>query len=205
MSLPLAALVAQHTQGVDGSHDMAHIERVVANAKRLAAAEGLPPAELRLALAAAYCHDLDDAKYGGSPALARARAVLAACEEAFSPAEVERACAVIGGVSYTGERAASLASGGGGGGPPAAPPDRLTAIVQDADRLDAIGAHGIARCFCFGGARSRPLAESVAHFHEKLLLLRGLMKTPAGRAEAEGRHAYMEGFLAQLALEAASA
>jgi uncharacterized protein len=195
--LPLAALVAQHTQGVDGSHDMAHIERVVANARRLAAAEQLPPAELRLAIAAAYCHDLDDAKYGGTPALARARAALAACEEAFTPAEVERACAVIGGVSYTGERA-SLASGGGGA------PDRLTAIVQDADRLDAIGAHGIARCFCFGGARSRPLAESVAHFHEKLLKLRAMMKTQGGREEAEGRHAYMEGFLAQLAREASA-
>jgi uncharacterized protein len=125
---------------------------------------------------------------------------LAACEEGFTAAEVERVCAVIAGVSYTGERA-SLAAGA----PPSpSAPDRLTAIVQDADRLDAIGAHGIARCFCFGGARSRPLAESVAHFHEKLLRLRAMMKTQGGREEAEGRHAYMEGFLAQLAREASA-
>jgi uncharacterized protein len=198
--MSLASLVAAQTQGVDGSHDFAHISRVVANARRLCAAEQLPAAEARLAVAAALTHDLDDAKYGGSAALTRARAALAACEEGFTAAEVERVCAVIAGVSYTGERA-SLASGS----PPASAPDRLTAIVQDADRLDAIGAHGIARCFCFGGARSRPLAESVAHFHEKLLRLRDMMKTPAGRAEAQGRHAYMEAFLAQLALETASA
>lgn len=63
------------------------------------------------------------------------------------------------------------------------------AIVQDADRLDAIGAVGIARCFTFGGAkgRSNGLDESVAHFHEKLELLEGLMKTETGRELAEQR------------------
>lgn len=187
----LPELVAKYTEGVDGSHDIAHLQRVVANCTRLSAAEALPPGEARLALAAAWCHDLDDKKYGGTDALDKARRVLTACAEAFSADEVERVCGIIQGVSFTGERAGSSGSA----------PDRLTAIVQDADRLDAIGAHGIARCFAFGGARSRPLAESVQHFHDKLLLLRGMMKTAVGRAEAESRHEYMVAFLAQLARE----
>lgn len=66
------------------------------------------------------------------------------------------------------------------------------AIVQDADRLDAIGAVGIARCFTFGGARGRSgqgqgLQESVAHFVEKLERLEGMMKTDTGRALARER------------------
>lgn len=63
------------------------------------------------------------------------------------------------------------------------------AIVQDADRLDAIGAVGIARCFTFGGAKGREngLDESVAHFHEKLELLEGMMKTETGRELAKER------------------
>lgn len=63
------------------------------------------------------------------------------------------------------------------------------AIVQDADRLDAIGAVGIARCFTFGGAKGREngLDESVTHFHEKLELLEGMMKTETGRELAKER------------------
>ena len=174
---------------------MAHIERVVANVKRLAAVEGLSPAELRLVTAAAYVHDLDDRKYGGDDSYSKARQVLAECGDGLSAAEVEAVVGIVKGVSFTGEKA-SLAAGAG-----AAPTDRLTACVQDADRLDAIGATGIARCFCFGGARSRPLSESVAHFHEKLLLLKGMMKTEAGRQEAESRHTVMLAFLEQLQRE----
>lgn len=63
------------------------------------------------------------------------------------------------------------------------------AIVQDADRLDAIGAVGIARCFTFGGAKGRAngLETSVEHFHEKLELLEGMMKTETGRELAKER------------------
>ncbi len=198
MASTLAERVERLTEGVDGSHDFAHIRRVVVNALRLCKEEALSPADTRLCIAAAYAHDLDDKKYGGTDGLSRARAVLAEAAEAYTQEEVEAICTIIGGVSFTGERAAAGAGAAGG-----APCDRLTACVQDADRLDAIGAHGIARCFCFGGSRSRPLAESVQHFHDKLLLLRDMMKTPAGRRAAEERHAYMLAFLAQLEAESA--
>lgn len=60
-------------------------------------------------------------------------------------------------------------------------------LVQDADRLDAIGAVGIGRCFVFGGMRSRAMADSITHFREKLLHLEGLMKTETGRKMARIR------------------
>lgn len=104
-------------------------------------------------------------------------------------------------------------------------------MVNDADQLDAIGAIGIARCFTFGGARGRPLYDSstlatgeaalpkskeayagaktkgnqdtVAHFYEKLLHLKGRMRTAEGRRVAEARHAFMVSFLDQLRAEVA--
>ena len=68
-------------------------------------------------------------------------------------------------------------------------------IVQDADRLDAIGAIGIARTFAYGGKHGRAPEDSIAHFHEKLLLLKDMMNTEKAKELAEGRHAFMEAFL----------
>ena len=71
-------------------------------------------------------------------------------------------------------------------------------IVQDADRLDAIGAIGIARTFAFGGKNGRSIEASVQHFHDKLLLLKDAMNTEEARNMAEARHACMVQFLSQL-------
>ncbi len=67
--------------------------------------------------------------------------------------------------------------------------------MQDADRLDALGAIGAARTFAYGGEHGRSLDESVAHFHEKLLLLKDEMNTDTARRMAEERHAFLERFL----------
>lgn len=67
--------------------------------------------------------------------------------------------------------------------------------MQDADRLDAMGAVGVARTFAYGGSRGRSLQESIAHFHEKLLLLYGLMNTETGRLLARERHEFLLTFL----------
>ena len=75
--------------------------------------------------------------------------------------------------------------------------------VQDADRLDAIGAIGIARTFAFGGSRGRKIydpegidnSSSIQHFYDKLLLLKDRMNTPAGKELARQRDAYLRGFL----------
>ena len=68
-------------------------------------------------------------------------------------------------------------------------------IIQDADRLDAIGAIGIARTFAYGGKHGRTPEGSISHFHEKLLLLKDLMNTEKAKEMAESRHAFMEQFL----------
>jgi uncharacterized protein len=79
-------------------------------------------------------------------------------------------------------------------------------IVQDADRLDAIGAIGIARAFSYGGFRNNPIyipdeisagssRSTIGHFHDKLLKLKYLMNTPTGRQIAEKRHRYIEDYL----------
>ena len=96
--------------------------------------------------------------------------------------EIDEICRIINSVSFSQNRGRR--------------PDTIEGkIVQDADRLDAMGAVGIARTFAYGGERGRPLEESIQHFHDKLLRLQSLMNTDRGREMAERRHAVLQEFL----------
>ncbi|MCO5185232.1 MAG: HD domain-containing protein [Anaerolineae bacterium] len=190
----------------DAAHDREHVTRVVTNARRLAGDE---QARLEIVIPAAWLHDFvlvpkDSALRSQASRLA-ADAAGRFLREAGYPAalipEIEHAIAAH---SFSAE----------------IPPRTLEArIVQDADRLDALGAVGIARCIMTGvamGGRlyhpeepfpvNRPLddhAYAVDHFYTKLFKLAATMNTAAGRAEAERRTAYMRGYLSQLAHEIA--
>ena len=167
-----------------GGHDAGHTLRVHRCAAALAAEE--PGCDALTAELAALLHDADDHKLFRTEGNANARAFLE--REGVAPERIERICEAINAVSFSRNRGRR--------------PETIEGqIVQDADRLDAIGAVGIARCFAYGGEHARPMEESVAHFHEKLLLLKDLMNTPAAKRMAERRHAFLKEFLREYAEE----
>ena len=170
----IAALFASDA----GGHDAAHTLRVRRNAMRIAATE--PGCDELTVELAALLHDADDHKLFHTENNANARAFLE--REGVAPETVERICAAINAVSFSRNR----------GRRPETPEGR---IVQDADRLDAMGAVGVARCFAYGGEHGRPMEESIAHFHEKLLLLRDELNTESARRLAEKRHGFLLDFL----------
>ena len=129
---------------------------------------------------AALLHDADDSKLFRTADNANARNFLALLESSHE--ETERICMAINSVSFSQNRGKA--------------PETLEGqIVQDADRLDAIGAVGIARGFAYGGKHGRTPEESIRHFHEKLLLLKDRMNTSKAKEIAESRHAFLETFL----------
>ena len=168
-----------------GGHDVAHTMRVYRNALKIAAAE--PDCDLEIISLAALLHDADDHKLFATENNANARRFLE--ENRIPPATVDRICDVINSVSFSQNRGRI--------------PETLEGrIVQDADRLDAMGAIGIARTFAYGGEHGRPLEDSIQHFYEKLLLLKDLMNTDAGKTMAEERHAFLKAFLEEYQREA---
>ena len=165
-------------RGNSDGHGFDHSFRVYRNAMRIADSE--PVCDRQVVALAALLHDADDDKLFSTKDNANARSFL---QTRGLPAEtVERICQAINAVSFHKNR----------GKRPETPEGQ---IVQDADRLDAIGAVGIARTFAFGGARGRSLQSSIQHFHEKLLLLRDTLNTESARRMAETRHAFMVSFL----------
>lgn len=183
----------------DASHDWQHIERVLGNARKIAQAEGGDQAMIELAV---LLHDVSDPKYkkaGEDPEAEILRGL------AITEGERGKIRSIIRTVSFK-------------GGTNDEPDSVEGRIVRDADRLDAIGAVGIARAFAYGGAKGRKLYEpnetarnnmtereyrtgnesTVTHFHEKLLLLKDRMATHAGKQMAEERHRFMLSFLEQL-------
>ena len=211
----LIARVAAHIQakfsGEGSGHDWHHIDRVRRLARRIAAAEGADPEITELA---ALVHDIADWKFhGGDDAIGPREAERLLIEEG-APAEVIAAVVeIVRSISFK------------GAGVPTAMRTLEGQCVQDADRLDAIGAIGIARCFAYGGHAGRPLYDpavppvmhasaeaykaakghSLNHFYEKLFLLKERMNTASGRKLAEERHQFMESFVSRFLEEWESA
>ncbi len=186
----------------DASHDWQHIKRVRNNAAAILEHE---KADAFLIDIAVLLHDVSDPKYiqdGEDPETA----ILNSLE--LTETQKQQVKAIIQSVSF---------KGGNG----IAPATIEAEIVQDADRLDAIGAVGIARTFAYGGAKGRKLYDwqekprdemteeeyrsaptsSATHFYEKLLLLKDTMNTATGKQIAEERHQFMLSFLEQLIKE----
>ena len=164
-----------------GGHDLQHTLRVYNNALAIAKTE--PDADLFIVSIAALLHDVDDYKLFNTTDYRNARTFLK--ENGIPEQQEQQIITTIDSVSFSKNR------------------DRkpLTVegqIVQDADRLDALGAVGIARTFAYGGEHSRPMEETVRHFHEKLLLLKDMMNTDAAKTMAQNRHIYMENYLKEL-------
>lgn len=214
-----AEYVDRSLAGNDASHDYAHIQRVHALAENIAKQENCSPDEVELVSLAALLHDIADWKYSGSETagVEAARAFLKSLS--YPNDRIERVCWIIQRVSFHDEIGRTKNE------IEEMKKDKLLCIVQDADRCDAIGAIGIARCFTFGGKKGRKLYEdhevenivreiskeeymasekksaTIDHFYEKLLLLKEKMKTEGGRKVAEGRHEFMKVFLQQFSAE----
>ena len=203
----VAAQVKEKLTGESSGHDWHHCYRVWQLAHRLAVEEG---ADLEVVELAAITHDIADWKFhGGDDSVGprEARALLEA--ENADPDVVEQVVQIIATISFK------------GAGVRTTPLSLEGMCVQDADRLDAMGAVGIARCFAYGGHAGRELhnpevmpvlhqtadaykankSPSLNHFYEKLLLLKDRMNTSSGRALAVHRHQVMLDFVQQFLLE----
>ncbi|WP_069133338.1 HD domain-containing protein [Rhodohalobacter halophilus] len=188
----------------DSSHDLNHIERVVNSAKVISRAEGGDP---DIIIASAWLHDCvilpknsPDRPKASTLAADKARSFLQTTS--FPKSKIDKVEHAIKSHSYSGDIA----------------PQTIEAkIVQDADRLDALGAIGIARCFMVGGRLDRPLYEpedpfcesrepddslyTLDHFYQKLFRLPDLMNTDCAKKMARNRVDFMKSYLNQLRTE----
>lgn len=188
----------------DSAHDIAHIRRVEAAALAIGEKEG---ADFEVLMPAVWLHDLVNLPKNHPD---RAKA---------SQMSADKAGVILGAAGYPQGRieevAHAIAAHSFSAG---IPPRSIEAkVLQDADRIDAVGAIGIARCFAVSGALGRPLlhpddplcenrapddaAFAVDHFFVKLLRLPEMMQTPSGRAMAQERADFMRMYLARLAAE----
>lgn len=165
-------------------HDAEHTLRVYNNALQIAETE--PYCDRLIVALAALLHDVDDAKLFCTNNNENARSFLN--EHHMDNESVEQICEIINGVSFSKNRGIS-------------PKTIEGKIVQDADRLDAIGAIGIARTFAYGGAHGRSITDSIKHFDDKLLLLKNEMNTEEGKRIARVRHDYIKEFINEIMSE----
>jgi len=199
--------VKQSLEGAEGGHDWWHIERVYNNTKTIAAIE---PVNMFIASLGALLHDIADAKFHNGnedigPKTAKAFLETLKVDEHI----IEHVENIIRNISFKGGNFEKVFSS-----------PELN-VVQDADRLDALGAIGIARAFNYGGFKNREIynpeiepdmkmtkeaykksaAPTINHFYEKLLLLKDRMNTTTGKRMAEARHQFMVDYLSQFYAE----
>ncbi|MBF6641522.1 HD domain-containing protein [Flavobacterium sp. J49] len=199
--------VKQQLENAEGGHDWFHIERVYKNALLIAQEE---TCDLTVVKLGALLHDIADSKFHNGDETVGPKIARAFLESQNATEEtIVHVINIIENISFKGGNFEKKFS------------SKELQIVQDADRLDAIGAIGIARCFNYGGFKNRALynpaiapklnmskeeyknsdAPTLNHFYEKLLLLKDKMNTVTGRKIAEARHQYMENFLSQFYAE----
>lgn len=202
-----ALFVKQKFSGEGTGHDWWHIERVRNNAVKIAKEES---ADLFIVELGALLHDIADWKFHNGDENAGPRAAREWLEQIdVDESIIAHVCDIIKTVSFKGAGVETNMK------------TKEGQCVQDADRLDAMGAIGIARAFAYGGHKDRELhnpnipperhdsfehykkstGPTLNHFYEKLFLLKELMNTPAGKALAEKRHWFMEEYVARFLKE----
>lgn len=201
------AFVKEKLKHAEGGHDWSHVERVWRNTLLILRTE---KADTLICQLAALLHDIADSKFhDGDESIGPRTAVIFLRSQAVEEHIIKEVGSIISNMSFK----ASFEQ--------VAYRSKEMDIVQDADRLDAIGAIGIARTFHFGGFKNRAIydpeqkpnlnldresyknsnAPTINHFYEKLLLLKDKMNTASAKQIAEQRHTFMEQFLTQFHAE----
>lgn len=199
--------VKEKLKNAEGGHDWFHIERVYKNSLLIAREEDCDIMVVKLG---ALLHDIADSKFNdGDESVGPKTARTFLESENVSEEIIVHVINIIENISFKGGNFKKKFN------------SKELEIVQDADRLDAIGAIGIARCFNYGGFKNRALynpaispnlsmskeeyknseSPTLNHFYEKLLLLKDKMNTTSGKKIAEARHQYMQNFLSQFYAE----
>ncbi|MGA1225962.1 MAG: HD domain-containing protein [Tamlana sp.] len=200
--------VKETLKNAEGGHDWFHTERVYKNALLISKNENVDVFVISLG---ALLHDIADSKFNdGDESIGPKIARNFLFKHNVDSVVIEHVINIIKNISFKNSlnEDSSFTS-------------KELDVVQDADRLDAIGAIGIARCFNYGGFKNRQLynpevlpnlnmskaeyknstAPTINHFHEKLLLLKERMNTTAGKQIALNRHVFMEQYLKQFYAE----
>ena len=199
--------VKQQLENAEGGHDWFHIERVYKNALLIAEGENC---DLTVVKLGALLHDIADSKFHGGDETVGPKTARTFLESQNVKEDIIlHVIAIIENISFKGGNFEKKFN------------SKELEIVQDADRLDALGAIGIARTFNYGGFKNRPLynpniqpnlnmskeeyknseSPTLNHFYEKLLLLKDKMNTETGKEIAQKRHNFMVSFLSQFYAE----
>ena len=197
------AFVRQELNGAEAGHDWFHVQRVYKNALLISKNENV---NKTIVVLGALLHDIADSKFhDGDESIGPIKANAFLQTQGLSQETITHVIKIIENVSFKGGNTIKTFH------------SKELKVIQDADRLDAIGAIGIARTFNYGGFKNRAIynpsikpnlnmsaaqykasdAPTINHFYEKLLLLKDKMNTPSGKKIAQERHEFMEKFLEQ--------